>query len=257
MVKKILKSMDYSVIVIAVFLFVIGIIALFSANGGFEGDFSETMKQVAWFGMGMGLMTLLAFVDYEAILGKLWIPLYVLSILLLVGVLFTEPVNGATSWFHLGGMSFQPSEFAKIVLILSVAKAICFFKDKGKLNSPLAILAILLLMAVPVLLVIKQPDYGTAMVMLVMVGFMLFLSGIDYRYVLAAILLVVVALPLAYQYVLPEHAKSRIMVFLNPQTDPQGAGYNIIQAELAVRFWAAMGNGTARGKSDTATDIYR
>lgn len=100
---------------------------------------------------------------------------------------------------------------------------------------------------VPILLVIKQPDYGTAMVMLAIIAFMLFVGGLDYKYVIAAVIVVVVGIPLAYQYVLPEHAKDRITVFLNPETDPQGAGYNIIQAKLAVGSGQMWGMGLLEG----------
>lgn len=146
-----------------------------------------------------------------------------------------------------GGVSIQPSEFAKITLILGLAKIICYFKEKKKLDSPLSILAILLILALPVALVVKQPDYGTAMVMLAVAAFMIFVSGINYKYVIGAVLIVAVGLPLAYQYILPEHARSRIMVFLNPETDPQGAGYNIIQAKLAVGSGQMFGMGLLEG----------
>lgn len=146
-----------------------------------------------------------------------------------------------------GGVSIQPSEFAKIALILGEAKLITYFQGKKKLNHLWSVIAILLMLAVPVLLVIKQPDYGTAMVMLAIIAFMLFAGGISYKYVIVAALIVAVALPLAYNYVLPEHAKSRILVFLNPQTDPQGAGYNIIQAELAVGSGQMFGMGLLEG----------
>lgn len=100
---------------------------------------------------------------------------------------------------------------------------------------------------VPILLVIKQPDYGTAMVMLAIIAFMLFVGGLDYKYIIVAAIIVAVGVPLAYQYVLPEHAKDRITVFLNPETDPQGAGYNIIQAKLAVGSGQMWGMGLLEG----------
>lgn len=93
--KKILKSLDYSIIVIASILFIIGIIALYSANGGMEGDISETVRQAIWFGVGFALMTLIIFIDYD-ILGKLWIPLYILTTLALVRRSF----HGAGQWRH-------------------------------------------------------------------------------------------------------------------------------------------------------------
>lgn len=137
-------------------------------------------------------------------------------------------------------MSLQPSEFAKIVLIITLAKIIDMFKKKETLNKPQNILLILLVIALPTFLIIKQPDYGTAMVLLVTTAIMLFIGGIKMRYVIGAIIATAIIIPVAYNYVLPKHAKDRIQVFLNPELDPRGAGYNIIQSKLAVgsgQFW--------------------
>ncbi len=246
MLKKLFKSIDYSVLIIAIALFVVGLVALFSANGGFEGDFAETQKQLIWFGIGVVTMCLIVIIDYE-VLGKLWIAFFSISVALLVGVLFTEPINGATSWFNFGGFSLQPSEFSKIAMIIGLGKIIEKTKSKGKINNIFALMMVALFVLVPIGLVIKQPDYGTAMVMLAIVAFMLFVGGLDFRYVFAAIVVVALGVPLAYQYVLPEHAKSRIDVFLNPQLDPQGAGYNIIQAKLAVGSGQMWGMGLLEG----------
>lgn len=121
MVKKILKSLDYSVLIICVILFAIGLVALFSANGGFQGDFAETQKQMIWFIIGFITMITIIFVDYE-IIGKFWIPIFIITTISLIAVLFTEPINGATSWFNFGSVSLQPSEIAKISLILGLRK---------------------------------------------------------------------------------------------------------------------------------------
>ncbi len=246
MIKKVLKKMDYVLIAIVVLLFLIGIVALYSANGGIDGDTGEVLKQSIWFTVGVIAAFSIILIDYNMI-GKLWIPLYGIILILLVGVLFTPPINGATSWFRIGSISLQPSEFAKIVLILGTAKVIEFFKKKDTLNKPLSILAILLFVLVPVALIIKQPDYGTAMVILVILVLMLFVAGIKWRYIISAMLLVAILIPLAYMYILPQHAKNRIDVFLNPQLDPRGAGYNIIQSKLAVGSGQLWGMGLFEG----------
>ena len=174
-------------------------------------------------------------------------PLYVITVLALIAVLFTTPINGATSWFKIGPISIQPSELGKITLILGLGKVIEHFKKKNTLNKPLVVLTILAFIAVPILLVIKQPDYGTAMVLLAITAAMLFTGGINYKYIIGAVLITAIAIPLAYNYVLPIHAKNRIDVFLNPQLDPQGAGYNIIQAKLAVGSGQLWGMGLMEG----------
>lgn len=174
-------------------------------------------------------------------------PLYIITVLALIAVLFTTPINGATSWFKIGPISIQPSELGKITLILGLGKVIEHFKKKNTLNNPLVVLTILAFIAVPILLVIKQPDYGTAMVLLAITAAMLFTGGINYKYIIGAVLITAIAIPLAYNYVLPIHAKNRIDVFLNPQLDPQGAGYNIIQAKLAVGSGQLWGMGLMEG----------
>ncbi len=118
-VKKILKSLDYMIIIISILLFGIGIIALYSANGGVNGDTSEVTKQIVWFLVGIAGMIVVLMIDYD-LLGKLWIPIYILTILSLIAVLFTPPINGATSWFQFGGVSIQPGEIAKITLIIGL-----------------------------------------------------------------------------------------------------------------------------------------
>ena len=126
MFKKIFKSIDYGIIIIALVLFGIGIIALYSANGGVNGDTEEVTKQLIWFVAGATCMVIVLLVDYD-LLGKLWIPIYIVTILSLIAVLFTEPINGATSWFSVGSVSIQPGEIAKITLIIGLRKIIRLF----------------------------------------------------------------------------------------------------------------------------------
>lgn len=144
-------------------------------------------------------------------------------------------------------MSLQPSEFTKIVLILTLSKVIDYFRQKGTLNKPLNLILVFLVVAFPTFLIINQPDYGTAMVILVMTAVMLFVGGLKWRYIISALIAVAIIVPLAYNFVLPKHAKSRIDVFLNPELDPRGAGYNIIQSKLAVGSGQLWGMGLFNG----------
>ena len=179
-------------------------------------------------------------------------------ILLLVAVLFTKPVNGATSWFDIGFFSFQPGEFAKVFVVLFLAYAINKIQAKGKnhINKPLNLLIIVAILAVPVLLIIKQPDYGTAAAFLIASVFMLITAGIDKKYILGAIILIVVSVPLIYNFILPEHAKKRIDIFLNPESDPRGSGYNIIQSKLAIGAGGLTGMGLLKGNQTQLGFLY-
>ncbi len=128
-----------------------------------------------------------------------------------------------------------------------MAKILSNFKEKKKINNFAYLLLVLLYIAVPTLLVIKQPDYGTAMVFLAISAIMIFSAGISIWYIIGVIVTIAVSLPFVYLYILPQHAKDRIMVFLNPQSDPLGAGYNIIQSMLAVGSGQVWGMGLFNG----------
>ena len=233
MKRKVLKNLEWSILVCTILLVIIGLVALTSATK--NSDYEELKKQILWLTISIPVLIVVIFVDYDIFVRASPI-LYGVILVLLVAVLFTSPINGATSWFDIGPFSFQPAEFAKIVVILFLAWLITKIQKKGKdeINRILKLGLILVAFAVPVLLIIKQPDYGTAMAFVVALIFILFSAGIRKRYIFTAILLVVILVPTLYFFVLPEHAIARIDVFLNPNLDPRGAGYNIIQSKLAI-----------------------
>ena len=197
------------------------------------------------------------FINYETMV-KVSPIFYGIFIILLLVVLFTTPINGASSWFDIGFFSLQPGEFAKIFVILFLTYGINRVqqRDKRDINKPIQLLIILSILAVPILLIIKQPDYGTAAAFMVSAIFMLITAGIDKKYIIATILLVVISIPLVYHLVLPEHAKQRIDIFLNPESDPRGAGYNIIQSKLAIGAGGLTGMGLLKGNQTQLGFLY-
>lgn len=178
--------------------------------------------------------------------------------ILLIAVLFTKPVNGATSWFDLKIFSFQPAEFTKIFVILALSLVICKIQRRGRneLNKPLKLLGAIAVVAIPVLLIIIQPDYGTATAYIVAMALILLTAGIDKRYIIGCAILILVAVPVVYNFVLPDHAKSRIQVFLNPDSDPRGAGYNVIQSKLAIGAGGLTGMGILKGNQTQLGFLY-
>lgn len=114
----------------------------------------------------------------------------------------------------------------------------------------------LLVVAVPVLLIILQPDYGTALAFLVSTIMILFTAGIDKKYIIVSILLIAILLPILYFFILPDHAKTRIDVFLNPNLDPRGSGYNIIQSKLAIGAGEVFGMGLLKGNQTQLGFLY-
>ncbi len=248
--KRELKNIEWSIGIIAIILCIIGLVALFSATK--EAEYDEFNKQIIWFVISLVIGIIIMFMDYEFMV-KISPIFYGIFILLLVAVLFTTPVNGATSWFDIGFFSLQPGEFAKIFVILFLAYVITKVqaRDKRDINKPLPLFMILAVLAVPTLLIIKQPDYGTAAAFIVAMLFILITAGIDKKYMIGTVILVIVSVPLIYNLVLPDHARKRIDIFLHPESEPRGAGYNIIQSKLAIRSRRLNRNGDIKGKSDS------
>lgn len=248
--KRELKNIEWSIGIIAIILCVIGLVALFSATQ--EAEYDEFNKQCIWLIVSTIIGIIVMLIDYKSIL-KMSPIFYGIFILLLIAVLFTPPVNGATSWFDIGFFSFQPGEFAKIFVILFLTYAISKIqqRDKKNINKPIKLLILLAILGLPVVLIIKQPDYGTAAAYLVAIIFMLITAGIDKKYIISAVILVAIAVPVLYNFILPEHAKQRIDIFLNPESDPRGSGYNIIQSKLAIRSRRSNRNGIIKRKPNT------
>lgn len=246
-IKK-LKKIEWIIPICAIILCGIGLVALFSAS--YDSGLDEFKKQAIWMGISFIIMIVVMFIDYK-ILVKLSPILYGIAIISLIAVLFTEPVNGATSWFNIGNglFTFQPAEISKIFVILFLAYVISTIQRNGRneINRISKLVLILLAIAIPIGLIIIEPDYGTAAAYIVAFLLMIFVAGIDKRYIIAAIAIVIVAVPLVYNFVLPQHAKTRIDTFLNPESDPRGAGYNVLQSKLAIGAGQITGMGILNG----------
>lgn len=253
--KKIWKNIEWGILICTILLIGIGLVALFSATQNTE--YEELKRQIMWIGISIPIVIMVIWIDYEWI-AKISPIIYGIVLILLVAVLFTESINGASSWFNLGAFSIQPSEFAKIFTVIVFALVITKIQTRGRdeLSRPTRLLLALMVVAVPVLLIIKQPDYGTALAFLMATVFMLFVAGIKKRYIIGAILIVVIAAPLLYFFILPEHAKTRIDVFLNPDLDPRGAGYNVIQSKLAIGSGQFLGMGLLKGNQTQLGFLY-
>ena len=246
MFKKVLKNIDYLIYILIIIIFCIGIVGLYSASQGAGGDEEKVYKQIAFFVAGLVISVALIFIDYH-VYKKLCIPIYFVMIFMLVFVLFTHPTNGATSWFKVGPLSLQPAEFFKVAIILLLARVITNSKEKETFNKIKNMLFIIFIISVPLYLIAKQPDYGTGIVVLLIACSMLFVGEIKKRYIAIATVAVIVGIPLLYYFVLPEHAKNRINVYLNPELDSNGSGYNLIQSRLAVGSGMLTGMGVLNG----------
>lgn len=253
--KRELKNTEWSIVIIAIILSIIGLVALFSATQ--ETEHEEFYKQCIWLGISIVVVIIVMLIDYEFLI-KISPFTYGLFIILLIGVLFTKPINGASSWFDIGGFSFQPGEFAKIFVILFLTFGMRKVQERNKqeINRPTRLLILLTIVGLPILLIIKQPDYGTAAAFIVATIMMLIVGGIDKKYIIVSAILVIVSVPIIYNFILPEHAKTRIDIFLNPESDPRGAGYNIIQSKIAIGAGGLTGMGILKGNQTQLGYLY-
>lgn len=254
--KKIFGKFDLITILIILMLMSIGIVALLSATQAFPtGNFSYVKKQVFWIIAGFTVMALMSAVDYEA-LSSYSFHLYLGIMVLLIAVLFTPPIHGATSWFNFGMFSIQPSEIAKIVLIISLGKHIekIMSKDELGINKPKSMIVLLLHAGLPILLILNQPDFGTAMVIMAIMVSMIFIANINYKFIGSIAAAMVAGIAVIRYYILQgsnlfflPHQAKRIRVFFDPTMDPLGDGYNVLQSQLAIGSGGVCGMGPFSG----------
>lgn len=252
---KILKNTKWSVLISSVILLVIGLIALFSATK--NSEYEEFYKQLMWIGISIPVFIATVLIGHKRLIKASYL-LYIIILFALVGVLFTPEINGAHSWISIGSFSIQPSEFAKIIFILALSKLISNIQkereeDINKIKNLIKVIGLLL---VPTVLIAMQPDYGTAIAFFVATAFMLFAAKIDKKYIMLVIVLIIVIVPLLYFTVLPEHAKARISIYLDPYKDPRGAGYNVIQSMLAIGAGQLFGMGLFKGNQTQLGYLY-
>lgn len=247
---RIVKSKEFRIIAIIIAILIIGTIGLASASHSFDPSFSNIKKQGIAFILGVIAAIIVVSIDYE-MYSKCWPVFYAVCLVMLVLVLFTEPINNARSWFQFfnGRIAFQPSEITKIVLILATSSMLAELKRRSYSTKDyfIRILGMCLVLGIPILLILKQPDFGTGMVFVAAVVAMVFVWGIDYKYIRYGIIAVIMAVPIVYFVFLSPVQKDRINVFLNPNLDPLGAGYHVLQSKLAVGAGQFSGMGLYNG----------
>ena len=181
--KQFFKNLEWKVLICSLLLLAIGLFALYSAtiNKGLV-DFT---KQVRWFVVSIPFLLFFTLVDYNKIL-KYSGFFYIIFLGLLVGVLFTKPISGATSWYNLGEFSFQPSEIGKIFILMFIVATIVRLQYKGKdeINKLYKLIISLIVAAIPIALIIRQPDYGTALAYIFAFIAILYVGGLRKRYII-------------------------------------------------------------------------
>ena len=223
----------------------LGVLEIYSTTAGtkFAG---AHIRQVYWIMAGLALMLTVSLINYQVLLENAhWFYIAALVSLLAVALLGKKYL-GAKRWIQLpGGQHFQPSEWVKLVLILMLAK---YFSGEGERHASLSdIVKAGLIAGVPMLLVLKQPDLGTALTYIPVAIMGLFLGGIQFRH--AAVILEVagVLMPAVWHYGLKPYQKERLTTFLHPEADGKGSGYQLEQSKIAVGSGGIWGKGVRKG----------
>jgi rod shape determining protein RodA len=236
------RNLNPVISVTVLLLMLIGSMSIYSATGGTQGGFFY--KQLVWYFAGTVIMLMCANINYNNFFAVAnW--LYAFAIFLLVIVLlFGHTSLGAQRWIKIGGFQFQPSEFMKIVVPLALIRAILVMQKEAFTWKNLAKAG--LIIVVPFFLILKQPDLGSAIMLLPVVLAILFIGNIPVKKIALILFVGTMAMPASY-FMLKDYQKERLHVFVNPQIDPLGAGYNVIQSQIAVGSGQFLGKGWMQG----------
>jgi len=240
------RNFDRLILAAGFIIFVFGSIAIYSATKSRGLPLAESFyfRQVGWMGIGVLLLVLSVSISYQRFIDISYV-LYALNVILLVFVLIVGHARlGAQRWFSIGGFAFQPSEFIKLTLILALANYVGNKKDAMPEFKNLIVPCILT--GIPFVLVLLQPDLGTALLLIPIFLTIMVMSGVKLRYIAGMIAIGIAGLPVFWHF-LREYQRQRLLVFINPNIDPLGAGYTIIQSKIAVGSGGLLGKGWLSG----------
>jgi cell division protein FtsW len=211
----------------------------------FQQPYLFVTRQMMWAAVGIAVLSIVMRIDYRAYRNDkmIWLLLGVVGVML-VAVLFSRPINGTRRWFGIGGFGIQPSELAKMAAILFTA--LMLERRRTRVNElQYSLLPIALIVGGIVALILLEPDFGTSVSLLAVIGVMVFAAGLSYRYMFGAALL---ALPALYVIVMQaDYRRRRLLTFMDPWADPLGDGFQVIQSLIAVGTGGVFGKGLMNG----------
>jgi len=246
--RRLIKNFDWGFVVLIFLISTVGLVILYSAlTAGNEAGVVSVLfkKQIVWMASGFVVMMISVTIDYRE-LDKLNIFIYALCIGLLVSViLFGQLGGGSRRWLVLGFVRIQPSELMKIALIISLASAFSDSVSKTGLNFRKLINPVVLCV-IPFALIVNQPDLGTGLLLLLIAGSITLFVKVERRVFVTFSGICLATIPLVW-FVLKEYKKNRILTFLDPDRDPLGAGYHIIQSKIAIGSGMLTGKGFLKG----------
>lgn len=239
-----LRDLDWLLLGIVTIICGVGVLQIYSAT--LDTNFhSAWWKQIIYIFGGWLLMWVILAIDYHSLMHYVW-SLYVASVVALLGTAVVgDKVFGSKRWIPLpGGVHLQVSEFVKLVIILLVARYLTELKtDELEIREMLKMAGLVL---VPTALVLKQPDLGTSLTYIAILIVGAFLAGLRWKYVAAIAVVTLLVLPVSWHF-LQDYQKARLVSFMDPDRDPQGTGYQLIQSQIAVGAGGMFGKGITKG----------
>jgi rod shape determining protein RodA len=245
--RRLVQYFDWGLLGLTLTIASIGLVTLYSAVTAETPEPQKIVfiKQLIWFCVGLVGMVVAFLFNYK-LLDRWAPPIYVVCILLLIAVLFMgKYIGGSKRWLILGPVSIQPSELVKLAVIVILARY--FSKDAYTRGFTLReLIRPFILILIPFVLIVRQPDLGTAMLVMLIAGSITLFVKIERRSLIALIVSGAVLVPLVW-FVLKPYQQQRILVFLNPDNDPLRAGYHIIQSKIAIGSGMLTGKGFLKG----------
>lgn len=239
------KNFDWVLLAAVLAISVLGVMMIYSTGLSGPAERSLWGRQIVFFGIGFAGLIFLGFLDY-----RFWtrasLAVYFFTLFLLAAVLFFgQEIRGASRWFVLGPVNIQPAEAAKLAVVLVLAK---FFQGRGSMLKSFRYTLLSLVYAlVPAILIMLEPDLGSALVLFGVWGGLLLLARVPWRQVLSLFLIFVLVAAFSWQFALADYQKERIATFLDPTADPKGSGYNVLQSMVAVGSGGLWGHGLTHG----------
>ena len=245
--RRLILNFDWTLFIMVLVISGIGLLNIYSAGFSLT-DLRQTqlyIKQVQWILIGLVGMALAFFIDYRFLSRHAYI-IYGISIVLLLVVLAAGyATRGSQRWIAVGGFTFQPSELVKLTIILALAK----YFDRHQIGRGYHLTELFipfLIVIIPFLFILKQPDLGTGLILLILFLSIVFFIGLDWKSLLIAAAGGLILTPIGW-YFLKDYQRERILTFFSPERDPLGSGYHIIQSMIAVGSGGIFGRGFLKG----------
>ncbi len=247
--RTLFKRIDWNFVLVILALNLVGLINLYSATHGPHSRDVEPLfvNQLVWLGAGWSCFFIATLIDYS-IISRLAYLAFGLNLMAILWVTFYGKIAlGAQRWIDFGFFHYQPSETMKLCLIMVMAKTLATRSTDGKGMGIRELIIPLLIVGVPFILVVKQPDLGTALMLAAIGGTIIVFCKVRKSILAACLGAALIALPVVWKFALRDYQRARVENFISPTNDPRGSGYNSIQSKIAVGSGKILGKGFRKG----------